>query len=346
MSKHHRRHRDGVQTGHPRKIRRGDAKVVLLVILAAALVLGGAAWLIHNWENARFQLDVTPQTTEREDSRRKVVIDGVTYIAKENIETYLFLGIDRAGSAEPIDGYIGGGQSDVQMVLVIDHDAASWQLLQLNRDSMVEVPVLGVTGVVVGTEFEQLCLAHTYGDGMKKSCINNVNTVSKLLWDQPIDGYLSLRVDAVAILNDAVGGVPVTVTSDFAAVDSSLCVGQTVTLTGEQAATFIRVRKDVDDETNIARMARQRQYLSALFDKLPKIDNETVLDAYNQVQDYTVTNLGSQTVVDMTDYLKTYKKQDVLTIDGESRVEDGFVAYYLDEDSLTQTILTLFYNRT
>ena len=104
----------------------------------------------------------------------------------------------------------------------------------------------------IGTEFEQLTLAHSYGDGKKESCQNTVTTVSNLFDGQKIDGYMALNMDAVAILNDMVGGVPVEITSDFSAVDPSLQEGTVVTLQGDQALTFVRTRKDVDDQTNLS----------------------------------------------------------------------------------------------
>ena len=56
--------------------------------------------------------------------------------------------------------------------------------------------------------------------------------------------YISMNMDAIAILNDAVGGVTVNVTDDFSAVDPSITKGE-VTLKGDQALTFIQTRKDV-----------------------------------------------------------------------------------------------------
>lgn len=338
MSRHHHH---SSRRSHKR-IRRRDAYKALIAAAVLTVVLGSVAWAIGHWEDSRFRITASEDPRRGADAQT-MEVDGATYLPKENVETYLFMGIDVEGPAKAIEGYIGGGQADVQIVLVVDHAERSWRLLQLNRDSMVEVPVLGVTGKVVGSEFEQLCLAHSYGDGLKESCVNTVNTVSALLGEQPIDGYFSLNMDGIAILNDAVGGVPVEITSDFSAVDPDLVLGETVTLTGAQAETFVRSRKDVDDETNVARMARQRQYLSALLAMLPRLDHDTVLDAYDEVYDYTVTDLGSQTIVDLVDTIKEYSAQGVLTIDGESRVEDGYNAFYLDGDSLRQTILTLFY---
>ena len=45
----------------------------------------------------------------------------------------------------------------------------------------------------------------------------------------------------------------------------------------------------------------------------------------------------------MADRLKRYTGLPLLTIDGENTVEDGYWAYNLNEDSLEQTILQLFY---
>ncbi len=313
---------------------------VLLLAAVAAVFLG-----IKSWEHQQYDIPVSAEATSETaaQQRKHVTYNGVDYVQREGLQTWLLMGIDESGEAVGTESYIGGGQADLQMLLVIDHINKTWQILQLNRDSMVEVPVLGVTGKVIGTEFEQLTLAHSYGDGKKKSCQNTVTTVSNLFDGQKIDGYMALNMDAVAILNDMVGGVPVEITSDFSAVDPSLQEGTVVTLQGDQALTFVRTRKNVDDQTNLSRMARQRQYLAALQKQMEKQDADFAVRAYDAVFDYMVTDMGSKTVTEIGQYMKKYTELDLLTIDGESKVEDGYIAYYLDEDSLQQTMLTLFY---
>lgn len=331
-----------------RKIRRKDAIRAAIVLVILLACVAAAAWAIRNWEHSQYDVPVSaPATVETAAQERKhVTYNGVDYVQREGLQTWLLMGIDESGEAVGTESYIGGGQADVQMLLVVDHNNRTWQLLQLNRDSMVEVPVLGVTGAVIGTEFEQLTLAHSYGDGKKQSCENTVTTVSNLFNGQKIDGYMALNMDAVAILNDMVGGVPVEITSDFSAVDPSLQEGTVVTLQGDQALTFVRVRKDVDDQSNLSRMARQRQYLAALEKQMAQQDAEFAVRAYEAVYDYMVTNMGSKTVSKIGEYMKEYTELDLLTIDGESKVEDGYIAYYLDEDSLQQTMLTLFYEQS
>ena len=48
------------------------------------------------------------------------------------------------------------------------------------------------------------------------------------------------------------------------AIDPAFVQGRTLTLNGTQAESFVRARKSMEDDTNLARMARQRQYLGQL----------------------------------------------------------------------------------
>ena len=233
----------------------------------------------------------------------------------------------------------------MQMLLVLDNANQTWQVLQLNRDSMVEMPVLGVNGSVIGTDTAQLALAHSYGNGREESCENNVTTVSRLLEDQPIDGYFAVNMDAVNILTDLAGGITVTLNSDLTACNPAWTEGAVVTLTGENALDFVRSRKGVEDETNLSRMVRQRQYLTALRDELAGRDTAFAAEVYNALADYTVTNIGGGTAQQIAAKLNQYQEQPLLTIEGESKVVDGYWAYYLDEASLRETIITLFYEK-
>lgn len=328
-----------------KRMRRRDAIKAALTIAVIMLFFVAVVFGLDIWQTGRI-VQTSSEETPEQAKEVTVTYQGQTYVRRREINTYLIMGIDEDGTADGVESYIGGGQADLQLLLVVDHARNTWQVLQLNRDSMVEVSVLGVTGKVIGTEFEQLAMAHSYGDGKEESCENTVETVSRLFENQPIDGYIALNMDAVSILNDMVGGVPVKISSDFSAVDPTLQEGTVVTLQGDQALTFVRIRQNVDDQTNLSRMARQRQYLSALVQQLEKQDEEFAIRAYDAVFDYMVTNMGSKTVTELGEYLKEYDEQPLLTIEGECQIEDGYVAYYLDEESLQQTMLTLFYEET
>lgn len=335
MSRH--RHR-------PDHIRKNDVSIAVIRVGLLIVVLLVIFLLLRYWENFSFHVDSTYENQGIQEAELKTLhYDGKTYRQRENLETYLFLGIDVEGPVKAVNSYYGGGQADVQMVVVVDHENKTWEMLQINRDTMVLVPVLGVKGDVIGSEYEQIALSHAYGNGLKESCENSVKTVSNLLKGQKIDGYLSMNMDGVAIVNDAVGGVPIEITSDFSAVDEELPLGETVTLQGTQALTFVRARKDVDDQTNIARMGRQRQYLSALLNKIGTLDDQEIIRTYDALQDYVVTDMGSKTLLNLSEEINEYEFSGVLTIDGEAKVENGHWAYYLDKESLLETIIELFY---
>lgn len=322
-----------------RTISRKDKMRAVALIVLLLVVVAGALVALQRWQDWQ-QMQTTPSTTEH---RKTLEYNGETYVAREGIETYLFMGIDVEGPAKGNKSYIGGGQADVQLLLVVDRYNQTWQVLQINRDSMVEVPVLGVTGVEVGTEYQQIALAHSYGDGLESSCKNNVKAVSRLFNDQVVNGYLSLNMDAISIVNDMVGGVEVTVLDDFSQTEIGLEKGDTVTLTGAQALAYVRGRQGVGDETNLSRMARQEQYLDALYQKMTDLSSGTALQTFQAVEDYMVTNMGDQWLK-LMDRMETYEKLEPLTIDGENYLdEQGAMAYRLNEDSLQKVMIQLFY---
>lgn len=347
MKQHYHHHSSTASGSYHSKIHRKDAFQAVAVCAIILLFLIGAFLFVRQWEDETYasSAEATVHAVQEEQQRPSLTYHGSVYAPKKQIQTYLFMGIDVSGPAVSKPGNYNGGQADAQFVIVIDEEDETWKLLRLNRDSMVDVPVLGLKGEVVGHEYQQLALAHAYGDGAKMSCVNTVNTVSALLLDQPIDGYVALNMDGIAILNDAVGGVTVMVTSDFTAVDPTLKEGELITLRGEQAMTFVRSRANVDDQTNLARMERQRQYLEAMKPQLLEMRDEDIIQIYDVLSDYLVTDLGSKNFLELAEKLQTYKEAGEFTIEGNNEVIDGHMAYFLDEDSLRQVVVELFYQK-
>ncbi len=329
---------------HPdRRISRRDFFRAAGVAAVALAALGLGGYAVQRWDTAGEAPAASGSGQPRPAWQETVQADGRTWRRKTNLESYLFLGIDTLGKAEGTQSYVAGGQADAQILLVVDHTARTWQMLQINRDSMVQVPVLSMMGTVPYTIRQQIALAHAYGNGREQSCENNVKAVSMLLGDQPIDGYLSLTMGGVGVLVDLVGGVTLTLASDLSAIDPALTQGATVTLNGEQALAYVHTRQNVDDQTNLARMDRQRQFLRAFEEQARQMDPSFALDAYQAAEDYIITNLSSGRAVNLAGQLQQYTQLPVLTIAGENTVEDGYWAYELDQDSLQQTILQLFY---
>jgi len=231
------------------------------------------------------------------------------------------------------------------MLMVFDDTNENCTVLSLNRDTIVEMPVLGLGGKPAGTTTAQLALAHTYGNGLESSCENTMNTVSGMLGGIRIDHYVSMNLDALAILNDAVGGVTVNNTADFSAVDATIPMGE-VTLHGEQALTYVRSRYSVGDQLNITRMGRQQEYMTgwlAAFQEKIETDTEFLTQAYEDVDEYIVTDCSMQVLMDMIDDYADYTLKEMVTPEGENIKGEKYYEFHVDEEKLDAMVLELFY---
>ena len=64
------------------------------------------------------------------------------------------------------------------------------------------------------------------------SCENTADAVSRMLGGLKIDGYYELPMDAIADLNDVVGGITLEIKGDFTVVNPAMEEGKTLTLSG------------------------------------------------------------------------------------------------------------------
>lgn len=285
------------------------------------------------------------QQEEKPKNSKTVVYDGVEYFPRQDIDVLLVMGIDKEGVVEASGSYNNDGEADVVLLVIFDHELEKLRVLNVNRDTMTQIPVLGIGGKAAGTSYGQLALAHTYGSGLEDSCENTREAVSGLLGGIRIDYYIAMHMDAIAILNDAVDGVTVQVTEDFSASDSDIPMGE-VTLRGQQAVDFVRFRKNVGDELNVSRMERQLEYVSAFFTELQKKLEESsgfVLDAYDRTADYIVTDCSETVLSSMFDRYSDYELEELQTLPGENRKGEAYMEFYPDEEALRELVLELFY---
>ena len=287
------------------------------------------------------------QTQDQEEApaSKTIVRDGIEYFPRQDITVMMVLGIDQYGPVQDSGSYNNQGVADVVSLMIFDEKNQNCRILQLNRDTMVDMPVLGIGGKPAGTAFGQLALSHTYGSGLEDSCENTKKTVSDFLYGIRIDYYLSMNMDAISILNDAVGGVKVNVVDDFSDVDPSITMGEMV-LKGNQAITFVRTRKNVADQKNLSRMQRQREYVNGFMSALQtKVDEDATfaLTAYNDVSEYVVSDCSANVISGMMDRYSDYPLVEIVSPEGENTKGEQYMEFYVDEQKLDQLILRLFY---
>ena len=281
----------------------------------------------------------------------ELTVDGREYGRKNSVSTYLFMGIDESGQVPSAGEIVNGGQCDTVFLVVIDEEAGQYTKVQLDRDMMVDMDVCDYYGTPLTTTNQQLCFAHSYGNGTETSCENVVRCISRLLGDAEIDGYLSLRYDGIPAANDAIGGISVKIEDDFSTADASLVMGETVELTGEHALNYIRGRMSVGGGTNAERMRRHRTYLDAFASRFREClhgRSAIVNELYNAVSPYMVTNMSAGELTGIAWMCDGFTDCGTVVPQGITTVRtyrDGneYTEFYADEAAMQELVLSLYY---
>jgi LCP family protein required for cell wall assembly len=210
---------------------------------------------------------------------------------------------------------------------------------------MLDMPMLGLGGKRAGNFYGQLALSHTYGSGLEDSAENTLTAVSDLLYGLQMDYYVTLNMDAIGMLNDAVGGVTVEVTEDFSQVDPTITKG-TVTLNRSQAIHYVRSRKDVGAQLNVTRMERQEGYIRGLMEALlEKVNSSSrfALDLYEDMAEYTVTNCSPKVLTSILNTCAQYELGGMSTLPGENVRGERYYEFYPDKEKIFTMVLDLCY---
>ena len=329
------------------RLRKRDALAILTAgVLFLAGLFFGAQWLEKQTANPEPRGEYTlPPEEER------ITVNGAVYRLKKNLTTILLMGIDIDGGSEHVPSYLrylSGGQADFLRVVVIDPGEKTVSQLEIDRDTMTPITVLGILGDEVGTRTTQICLSHGFGDGKEQSCELTAKAVSQLL-QVPISNYIAMNLNGISVLNDALGGVTVTLTDDFSHLDPAMTQGTTLTLRGKQAEIFVRSRMTVGIGTNEARMARQQQYVSQLMELLNsriREDREFAGTLLDTLSPYLITSMSRAGIINEAWKAKDHDRLPLIRLPGVHRVgEDGYMEFYADEDALRQTVLDVFYQK-
>ena len=133
---------------------------------------------------------------------------------------------------------------------------------------------------------------------------------------------------------------------DFTGIDDTLVKGETVTLRGEQALRYVRSRYGLEDSTNSTRMARQQQYITALYDKIKQkleSDDEFILHFLTKIDEYIVYDSSDKKMQQFAEKFEDYEFLGIKEIAGETRPGEEFLEFYPDESSLRKLVIDLFY---
>jgi len=335
-----KRRRRRSRTG--RRIRFSLSAIAIAAVVCAGLA--GARYMENRMhvEVANAGMQMTAHTTAEDTAQ--VFMNGQWY-EKKDVETLLVMGIDDNGVVTGSASYNNTKQADFLVLFIRDEESGESRAIHLNRDTMTDITMLGVTGEAAGVQHAQLALAYNYGRGQHDSSRNTVDAVTHLLYGTEIDHYITVTMDAVPVMNDWVGGVTVEVKEDMTSVDSALEAGKEVKLTGGQALAYVRSRKGLEDSTNINRMERQRQYASAWVQaaQAQLKDADAVADLVMQLSDYHSSDCTAEELAEFAQQLGENPELEIRELPGESIRGENFMEFHADDAQLQQLLLDLLY---
>ena len=274
--------------------------------------------------------------------------EGKTLRYRENeITNYLIIGVDKEDVTQ-VTGFQHGGQADFLVVLSIDRIHRTVTPVMLDRDAMVEMQTYGVFGHPSGMRVMQLCLAQAYSGMNIPGSVNTVQTVEKLLQGIIIHHYIVIDMSAIPLVNDAIGGVEVTLEDDFTVYDPAMVKGATIRLMGDQAEFFVRGRMTVADGTNESRMGRQQQYLSGFltqFRKSVKGNQAKLAELLQAVEGHMWSDASQNTLLHDVNFYDDYAWNPLRTLEGEHAIDEyGFAEFWVDEEALKSLVAEIWFD--
>lgn len=333
---------------------------VLLAVSIMALSFGavravGRANLKNKADSSEPELFQKPeemlQISEQETEKWQegwIRYQGKIYAYNEDIRTFLFMGIDKNTDVKEMEEGTKGGQADALFLAVLNPHKESIQIVGINRNAMADIDVYDDQGMYVTTTTAQIAVQHGFGNGMEESCEYQVKAVSKLFYQLPLHGYAAVNMSAIPTINDAVGGVDVTVLEELTKADHTLVQGADVHLVGESAFWYVKYRDPSEFGSADKRLERQKQYLNALIaaaKQAAKKDITVAVSLYQAISAQMVTNISLDEVIYLAPLAVNYQfdTENFYMLPGESVMGEQFEEFYVDEDALYEMILEIFY---
>lgn len=278
----------------------------------------------------------------------QVRYQGRTYAYNEDILTFLIMGIDKNSEAVEVAEGTDGGQADALFLAVLNPHTKEILILGINRNTMTDIDVYDDQGKFVKTVEGQIATQHGFGNGVEESCKYQAEAVARLMYGLPIHGYAAVNMSAIPDINDAVGGVDVTVPEDLTRADKTLVQGAQVHLEGESAFWYVKYRDTSVFGSADGRLERQRQYLSGFVraaKEAAEKDLSVVLKLYQAVQPMMTTDITAEEAVYLATLALDYRfgTDSFRMLEGETVMGKEYEEFYADEDALYRLIIEVFY---
>jgi LCP family protein required for cell wall assembly len=298
-----------------RKIRWDRILILLVMLILAVVALAGAT--VYAYLNI-VNTPTTAQVAKSADRPPEML---------KNKVNILLLGVDDRDRENPQDT---ARRSDTMMVVSINPDDGTVNLLSLPRDTKVTIP--GHKG------YDKLNHAYAYGGAELAR-----NTVEQFL-HVPINYYIAIDWQAFIKVIDTLGGVDLYVEHDmnyedpYADLDIHVNKGYQH-LDGEKAGEYVRFRND--ELGDIGRVQRQQRFLKALAQQTMQVGTILKVPALvNTLNQYVETDMSVLTMVKVANSLKSFNSSNLTSemLPGDFATIDG-LSYWIPDTAQTKLLV-------
>lgn len=233
------------------------------------------------------------------------------------------------------------GQADVVFVVSLDTKKEEMDIIAIPRDTIVPVEKYNSAMEYMGTENLQLCLQYAYADGIENSCELTQKRVNEIFEGVTIDAYAAINFSGIMQINDAIGGVEVTMKEDYTVHNPKFVKGATLLLTGTDALDFVQKRDITVANTAYTRIDRQKEYLNEFVKKAKTVvkENPSVIsDVYSALKDHMVTNLELTQVLEIVTTAMNCPLEEIQfhKIEGEIINDGTYECFYPSEEHIKE----------
>ncbi len=362
-SGHHRSHSGHHKHRHHKKKKKLKWWKVLLIILGViaslvavsaiviAVMIGkGKAGLYERSKGKTANIQSDNSVDESDGIKMQdnwITHKGKIYEYNDEILTFYVMGIDKKSVDD--DSAITMGQSDANFLITLNPKTKEMNVIAINRDTMIDLVVYDYGGSYVETRRGQLALQHAYGRNDVESAEHQMNAISQLFYGIPINGYVSLKLESIPVINDSVGGVTVTCNEDLTEKNSQLYEGATVNLVGNMAYDFVQERTKTYEGAR-RRLERQKIYIKSFVEtaktKIKGGNLTLIYDLYNALSSYMCTNLTVDQAAYLASIAKDYKfdMNNIRSLEGETVQGERYEEFNVDDEYLQDLIVEIFYS--
>ncbi len=323
----------------------------VLIIIASLLVFFVAAIGV-NYIQGKATLSknlLEQEGTEEKTAHRTMLYQGKQYTYKKNLVNILCMGVDKEEQmAVRNDADNSVGQADAIFLMSLDLEKDEVRVITIPRDTMVILEMYHASGYYLGSMRGQITLQYAYGDGMKRSAELMMQQVSALFNEIPINAYAAINVYSLWNLNEAVGGVDITMDEDYTLYNPAFEKGATVHLSGNLLENYIRGRDKTEAGSAYKRNHRLKQYMLAYFEKAKEALKEDVTLPFRcleVLEENMETSITVEEIVFLVSEIMgcDFSEGNMYTLPGEQIWTGTYEEYHLDTDALNALIIELFY---